>query len=61
VNIGSDDAYHLGVLSSGAHCEWTLQAAGWLGMGNDNRYSKSRVFDPFPLPRCYAQAAHRDC
>ena len=25
-------------------------AGGWLGLGNDPRYSKSRVFDPFPFP-----------
>ncbi|RYZ87268.1 MAG: hypothetical protein EOP04_12085, partial [Proteobacteria bacterium] len=23
---------------------------GWLGVGNDPRYSKSRTFDPFPFP-----------
>jgi hypothetical protein len=27
-----------------------LRAGGWLGVGNDPRYSKSRVFDPFPFP-----------
>ncbi len=50
VAIGSDDAFHLGVLSSSIHCEWTLQTGGWLGMGNDNRYNKSKCFDPFPFP-----------
>lgn len=50
IAIGSADAFHLGVLSSRAHCEWTLKAGGWLGMGNDNRYNKSQVFDPFPFP-----------
>ena len=50
VAIGSDDAFHLGVLSSTLHAEWTLQLGGWLGFGNDNRYSKSLVFDPFPFP-----------
>ena len=50
IAIGSDDSFHLGVLSSRHHCEWVLRAGGWLGMGNDNRYSKSRVFDPFPFP-----------
>ena len=29
---------------------WALRAGGWLGVGNDPRYSKSRVFDPFPFP-----------
>jgi hypothetical protein len=27
-------------------------ARGWLGVGNDPRYSKSRCFDPFPFPEC---------
>ena len=50
VCVASDDPWHLGVLSS-HHCvEWSLRAGGWLGMGNDPRYSKSRVFDPFPFP-----------
>ena len=50
VAIGSDDAFHLGVLSSRFHAAWALRAGGWLGMGNDPRYSKSRCFDPFPFP-----------
>ena len=29
---------------------WSLRAGGWLGVGNDPRYSKSRCFDPFPFP-----------
>lgn len=50
IAIGSDDAFHLGVLSSRIHTSWALRAGGWLGMGNDPRYSKSRCFDPFPFP-----------
>ena len=50
IAIGSEDAFDLGVLSSRIHCEWTLKAGGWLGIGNDNRYNKSLVFDPFPFP-----------
>jgi hypothetical protein len=45
-----DDAYWLGVLSSRVHVIWALRAGGWLGVGNDPRYSKSRCFDPFPFP-----------
>jgi len=52
VVIGSDDAYHLGVLSSRIHVTWALRAGGWLEVGNDPRYSKSRCFDPFPFPDC---------
>ena len=50
VAMGSDDAFHLGVLQSRIHTEWALRAGGWLGIGNDPRYSKSKVFDPFPFP-----------
>jgi len=50
VCMGLDDAYYLGVLSSRVHVAWALRAGGWLGVGNDPRYSKSRVFDPFPFP-----------
>ncbi|MGO8738778.1 class I SAM-dependent DNA methyltransferase [Rhodoblastus sp.] len=50
VNVGSDDAFILGVLSSRFHVAWALRAGGWLGIGNDPRYSKSRCFDPFPFP-----------
>ena len=50
--MGLDDAFHLGVLSSRPHVVWSLGAGGWLGVGNDPRYSKSRCFDPFPFPVC---------
>jgi len=50
VMFASDDAFHLGVLSSRIHVTWALRAGGWLGVGNDPRYSKSRCFDPFPFP-----------
>lgn len=50
VAIGVSDAFHLGVLSARLHGVWALRAGGWLGMGNDPRYSKSRCFDPFPFP-----------
>lgn len=50
VAIGLSDGYSLGVLSSRFHVNWALRAGGWLGIGNDPRYSKSRCFDPFPFP-----------
>jgi len=50
IAIASDDAFHLGVLSSRLHVFWALAAGGRLGMGNDPRYNKSRCFDPFPFP-----------
>ena len=52
VNVASDDAFHLGVLSSQIHVCWALAAGGHLGFGNDPRYSKTRCFDPFPFPDC---------
>ena len=52
VCIALNDAFNLGVLSSRLHVVWALRAGGWLGMGNDPRYSKSRCFDPFPFPDC---------
>jgi len=45
-----EDGFALGVLSSRIHTEWALRAGGWLGVGNDNRYNKSKVFDSFPFP-----------
>ncbi|MBN9249090.1 MAG: class I SAM-dependent DNA methyltransferase [Mesorhizobium sp.] len=50
VCIGLDTAEHLTVLSSRMKVTWALATGGWLGVGNDPRYSKSRTFDPFPFP-----------
>jgi len=50
VNIASDDAWLLGVLSSRIHVTWALAAGGRLGVGNDPRYNKTRCFETFPFP-----------
>jgi hypothetical protein len=50
VNIGLDDAFFLGVLSSRIHVTWALAAGGRLGVGNDPRYQKTQCFDKFPFP-----------
>ena len=50
VCIGSDSAKLLAILSSRANVCWSIEAGGWLGMGNDPRYNKSRTFDPMPFP-----------
>ncbi len=55
--IATDDAFHLGVLSSRIHVAWALAAGGRLGVGNDPVYVKTRCFDPFPFPD--ATAAQR--
>jgi hypothetical protein len=59
VVVGSSDAYTLGVLSSRIHVVYALAAGGWLGVGNDPVYSKSRCFDPFPFPACDTAAQDR--
>ncbi|MFZ2066781.1 MAG: DNA methyltransferase, partial [Xanthobacteraceae bacterium] len=50
VIIASDDGYTLGILQSHIHLAWALRAGGWLGVGNDPVYVKTKVFDPFPFP-----------
>lgn len=48
IAIASEDAFHLGVLSSRIHCEGALSLGGTLE--DRDRYLKSLVFDPFPFP-----------
>ncbi|MDX1999635.1 MAG: DNA methyltransferase, partial [Thermoanaerobaculia bacterium] len=48
--IASDDAFHLGVLSSRAHGAWALAAGGRLGYGNDPTWTNTTCFLPFPFP-----------
>ncbi|MCB0813022.1 MAG: class I SAM-dependent DNA methyltransferase, partial [Flavobacteriales bacterium] len=50
VNIALEDAYFLGVLSSKFHTAWALAAGGFLGVGNDPVYTKTRCFETFPFP-----------
>jgi len=50
IAIALDDAYFLGVLSSRVHGVWALAAGGWMGVGNDPVYNKSKCFDAFPFP-----------
>lgn len=46
--VATDEAYHLGVLSSFIHLSWTSGAGGTLE--DRQRYNKSAIFDPFPFP-----------
>ena len=48
VCIATDDAFHLGVLSSHIHVAWAIAAGGTLE--DRPRYNKTRCFDPFPFP-----------
>ncbi len=50
IAVARDDGASLAILSSKTHVIWATRAGGWLGVGNDSRYSKSRTFDPFPFP-----------
>lgn len=50
VIVAANDAFLLGVLQSSIHLTWALRSGGWLGVGNDPVYVKSKVFDPFPFP-----------
>ncbi|WP_291198902.1 DNA methyltransferase [Geothrix sp.] len=46
--IASEDAFHLGVLSSRVHLAWATAAGSTLE--DRPRYNNSRCFDPFPFP-----------
>ncbi|GJE62066.1 class I SAM-dependent DNA methyltransferase [Methylobacterium trifolii] len=50
VVVASDAAEILAVLSSKIHVKFSLRAGGWLGVGDDPRWNKSLVFEPFPFP-----------
>ena len=50
VAIAHERAEVLALLSSRVHIGWSIRSGGWLGVGNDPRYTKSRTFDPFPFP-----------
>ena len=50
VNVASDRADYLGVLSSRVHVLWSLAVGSRLGVGNDPRYNKTRCFETFTFP-----------
>ena len=51
ISFASQDAFHLGVLSSVAHVRWCLANGGSLGSYIGNiRYNKTRCFETFPFP-----------
>jgi hypothetical protein len=57
VAVALQSAQHLSILSSRHHVTWSLAAGGWMGVGNDPRYIKSRCFDPFPFPEITSASA----
>ncbi|MEN1956087.1 class I SAM-dependent DNA methyltransferase [Luteimonas changyuni] len=52
INIASDDAALLGILSSTVHVTWALAAGGTLE--DRPRYNKTRCFETFPFPDLHA-------
>jgi hypothetical protein len=44
----TDDAFHLGIVSSSAHITWALNQGGTLE--DRSRYNNSRCFETFPFP-----------
>jgi hypothetical protein len=54
--VGSDEPFHLGVLQSKIHTDWALKVGGTLE--DRPRYTKQKIFDPFPFPKATPRAAH---
>jgi hypothetical protein len=50
VVVADMDAATLGILSSSIHVSWSIASGGWMGVGNDSVYVKTKTFDPFPFP-----------
>ncbi|MYE26254.1 MAG: class I SAM-dependent DNA methyltransferase [Chloroflexi bacterium] len=50
VAVARDDDYMFGVLHSNIHIVWALRKSGWLGKGNDPRYTNTTTFETFPFP-----------
>ncbi len=50
VAVARDDDYMFGVLHSKVHTIWALRKSGWLGKGNDPRYTNTTTFETFPFP-----------
>ena len=61
VAVASSDASLLAILNSRLHLTWAPLLGGWLGYGNDPRYSKSRCFDPFPFVELFGETKLRLC
>ncbi len=51
ITIALEDGFFLGVLSSRIHVVFAVASGGWLGVGNDSVYVKTRCFETFPVSR----------
>ena len=60
VAVARDDDYMIGILHSRIHTAWALRKSGWLGKGNDPRYTNTTTFEtfPFPWPPGHEDTAH---
>jgi hypothetical protein len=59
--VATEEASHLGVLSSRVHTLFAERAGGWLGVGNDSTYNHSDCFEKFPFPRPDGSVARKIC
>ena len=59
--VATDDAAHLGVVSSVIHVSWALASGSWLGVGNDPVYVKTRCFECFPFPASVSLLPPGEC
>lgn len=59
IAVGLNDAFYCGVLNSLIHVSWANAAGGWMGVGNDSVYNKTKCFDAFPFPNCTPDLAER--
>ena len=59
IAIASDDALHLGILSSRIHIIWSTITGSRLGVGDDPTYVISKSFAAFPFPTPTAAQAAR--
>ena len=56
--VGTNDAFHLGILCSSIHLRWTIARCGLIGLASlevGHVYVKTACFDPFPFPDATAE------
>ena len=48
--VGVRNGVFLSILSSRLHIIWSIASGGWMGVGNDPVYAKTKTLDPMPFP-----------